>query len=243
MRQLGNQRHPDGQLAFHRTVSVTGSSRVEQGKPQTSALSPAASLNQSQLDAIASAVGRDTTFIWDLLAQERHQRLAKIGNQLARLGRSVLMVSHTNSAVDQAIIHIADALGSNLKDGSILRLGVPHDLRLLQRPRLLAQTHIDERSEQLAAEREELRNLREQHEARGVAASNGRRRLLPGQRSPRRRQEIEVLLNRPEVGVGRSLPYDEPEVVCLTGGNVGPRTRRASDGRARRRIGAGAAGL
>ncbi len=123
------------------------------GKPAT--IEPSA-LNAEQMAAVASSVGRDTTFIWGPPGTGKTRTIGQIGVELIRRGRPLLLVSHTNAAVDQAILKIAVELGDELVDGSVLRLGVTKEQALLKRPRLLAQTHIDERGEALAVERDEL---------------------------------------------------------------------------------------
>jgi hypothetical protein len=123
------------------------------GEP--AAIEPSA-LNVEQMAAVASSVGRDTTFIWGPPGTGKTRTIGQIGVELLRRGRSLLLVSHTNAAVDQAILKIAGELGEELVDGSVLRLGVTKEQALLERPRLLAQTHIDERGAALAAERDEL---------------------------------------------------------------------------------------
>jgi hypothetical protein len=122
-------------------------------------------MNRAQAEAVASALGRDTTFIWGPPGTGKTRTIGAIGNELLRAGRSVLIVSHTNSAVDQALLKVADELGSELIDGSVLRLGEPKDEQLRNRSRLRAETHIQERSrelleaqEALGAERVALRN-------------------------------------------------------------------------------------
>lgn len=117
---------------------------------------PVAGLNASQAGAVASALGRDTTFIWGPPGTGKTRTIGKIGEQLVRRGRSVLAVSHTNSAVDQAILEIVRDLGDDLVDGSVLRLGTPKDQRLAERERLLAKTHIKERSQELLDRQAEL---------------------------------------------------------------------------------------
>jgi Cdc6-like AAA superfamily ATPase len=87
-------------------------------------------LNDKQAEAVASALGRDTTFIWGPPGTGKTRTIGKIGEQLVRADRSVLVVSHTNSAVDQALMEIAHDLGRELVDGSVLRLGDPRDQRL-----------------------------------------------------------------------------------------------------------------
>jgi AAA domain len=80
-------------------------------------------LNVRQAEAVGSALGRDTTFIWGPPGTGKTRTIGKIGEQFVRAGRSVLVVSHTNSAVDQALMQIASDLGPDLVDGSVLRLG------------------------------------------------------------------------------------------------------------------------
>jgi hypothetical protein len=70
----------------------------------------------------------------------------------------VLVVSHTNSAVDQALLEIAQDLGDDLVEGSVLRLGDPRDPRLLNGDglRLRAEPHIRERSRELLERKDVL---------------------------------------------------------------------------------------
>jgi AAA domain/PLD-like domain len=113
-------------------------------------------LNDRQSEAVASALGRDTTFIWGPPGTGKTRTIGKIGEQLVRAGRSVLVVSHTNSAVDQALMEVANDLGDDLVDGTVLRLGDPHDQRLVERERLRAETHVRERSQDLLTRKNEL---------------------------------------------------------------------------------------
>jgi len=136
------------------------------------------SLNEFQAEAVASALGRDTTLVWGPPGTGKTRTIGTIGEELWKANRSVLLVSHTNAAVDQALLHIGDALGERAEDGSVLRVGAPKDLRLLERPRLLAETHIKERAEVLDREEADLRaergqavaRVREAHELIALAA-------------------------------------------------------------------------
>lgn len=127
-------------------------------------------LNAKQAEAVASSIGRDTTFIWGPPGTGKTRTIGRIGFELEQRGRSLLLVSHTNAAVDQAIIKIADELGEKLVDGSVLRLGEPKDQALLDRPRLLASTHIEERSAALVEERTTLVAERSEVAARAIEA-------------------------------------------------------------------------
>jgi hypothetical protein len=143
-------------------------------------------VNDQQADAVASALGRDTTFIWGPPGTGKTRTIGKIGEQLVRAGRSVLIVSHTNSAVDQALLEVAHDLANDLVPGSVLRLGDPRDLRLLKGDgeRLRAETHIRERSQELLDRKEEAIAERAEKTAR---LANVRRLLAIAEWAGRRR--------------------------------------------------------
>src|SRR5271166_6726771 len=82
-------------------------------------------LNKEQRDAVVSALGRDITFIWGPPGTGKTQTIGEIGAQLFLRGRTLLMVSHTNTAVDEALIRIADALKSEFLEGQVIRVGEP----------------------------------------------------------------------------------------------------------------------
>jgi hypothetical protein len=83
--------------------------------------------------------------------------LGTLATELHRRGRSALLVSHTNAAVDQALLHVARAIGEDeLARGLVLRLGESKDDRVLNTPDLLVQTHVERRSAELVAERGQL---------------------------------------------------------------------------------------
>ena len=116
-------------------------------------------LNAGQRAAVCSAVGRDTTFIWGPPGTGKTATIGAIGAELFRRECSVLMVSHTNTAVDQALLKIADEIGNEegaLAAGAVLRVGDPADPQLQEREELLLSTHVARRSEELAARRAEL---------------------------------------------------------------------------------------
>ncbi|MGB2806781.1 MAG: AAA domain-containing protein [Sedimentisphaerales bacterium] len=116
-------------------------------------------LNPQQNEALACSLGRNTTFIWGPPGTGKTRTIGVIGEQLYRRGRSVLLVSHTNIAVDGAIKQIAERLGSESEDlanGKVIRVGEPRDPSINQIKNVLLQTHIDKRSEELAERRVKL---------------------------------------------------------------------------------------
>ena len=117
-----------------------------------------AQLNEDQLNAVASALGRDTTFIWGPPGTGKTSTIGAIGEGLYAQGRSLLLVSHTNTAVDQALLRIGEELGEEeLKHGLVFRIGQPRDQRLQEQDELLLPTHVARRSEELVARKEELK--------------------------------------------------------------------------------------
>jgi hypothetical protein len=114
-------------------------------------------LNEEQREAVSSALGRDLTFVWGPPGTGKTMTLGTLATELHRRGRSALLVSHTNAAVDQALLHVAHAIGEDeLARGLVLRLGESKDDRILNTPDLLVKTHVERRSAQLVAEREQL---------------------------------------------------------------------------------------
>lgn len=127
-----------------------GDRLLGQAAPTGSAVSAAVEgLNAEPADAVDSSLGRDTTFIWGPPGTGKTRTIGTIGEQLYRRERSLLLVSHTNAAVDQALLHIARQLGQEMTEGSVLRVGDPVDQRLKEAPELLAATHVKRRTEQL----------------------------------------------------------------------------------------------
>jgi hypothetical protein len=114
-------------------------------------------LNGSQLDALASALGRDTTFIWGPPGTGKTSTIGALGECLYAMNRSLLVVSHTNTAVDQALLRIGEAIDDQeLRNGAVFRVGQPRDQRLAETEDLLLSTHVRRRSEEMVARRTEL---------------------------------------------------------------------------------------
>jgi hypothetical protein len=97
--------------------------------------------------------------IWGPPGTGKTQTIGEIGFQLYERNRPILLVSHTNTAVDQAIIQIGKKIHKDaLKNGKAIRVGNPKDERLREESNLLLDTHVARRSEKLANKRDELKN-------------------------------------------------------------------------------------
>jgi hypothetical protein len=85
-------------------------------------------LNREQCEVVGSALGRDLTFVWGPPGTGKTMTVGTLATELHRRDRSVLLVSHTNAAVDQALLHVARAIGKEeLAQGLVLRLGESKD--------------------------------------------------------------------------------------------------------------------
>jgi len=114
-------------------------------------------LDEAQDAALGSSLGRDITFIWGPPGTGKTQTVGSIGAQLYRRRRSLLVVSHTSAAVDQALMEIAERLGGDLGTGALFRLGIPSDQRLREREDLLLDAVVRKRREKLRERQAQLR--------------------------------------------------------------------------------------
>lgn len=87
---------------------------------------------KNQNNAIISALSNDITYIWGPPGTGKTAVIGQIINELYKHGRSVLMVSHTNTAVDSAIekadeTYFSEHPTDNTDNASypILRFGIP----------------------------------------------------------------------------------------------------------------------
>jgi AAA domain-containing protein len=108
-------------------------------------------LNAGQEDAVGHALGCSGTFIWGPPGTGKTRTIGALIAESVRRGRSVLLVSHTNVAVDEAMLRTATALGDDLPAGRVIRLGRAHRQELLEQPELLAETHAARREKGLVS--------------------------------------------------------------------------------------------
>jgi hypothetical protein len=110
-------------------------------------------LNAEQRLAVESVLGSDTVFIWGPPGTGKTQTIGEIGTQLFRNKQTLLIASHTNTAVDEALIRIAKALDGEIKEGDVLRLGEPVKSELQARPDLILKRVAEKRSAELEAQK------------------------------------------------------------------------------------------
>lgn len=85
-------------------------------------------LNEQQNSALTSALQNNITYIWGPPGTGKTHTIGHIISNFVRAGKSVLMVSHTNSAIDTALIKLYQLLPDKeiFQEGKILRLGNPY---------------------------------------------------------------------------------------------------------------------
>jgi len=115
--------------------------------------------NEGQKNAVKSALENDITYIWGPPGTGKTTVIGNVIDELYRHERSVLIVSHTNTAVDGAIIKADKTYRKSHQESRdaypILRIGitsedVPHDA--------LLDSHIEQLGKELVEQRETLEN-------------------------------------------------------------------------------------
>ncbi|HVE98324.1 MAG TPA: AAA domain-containing protein, partial [Mycobacteriales bacterium] len=83
----------------------------------------AAALNEEQCAAVALGLGSDLTYVWGPPGTGKTTTVAHLVAAHYRAGRSVLLVSNTNTAVDTAVLRVAELLAEEpgFAAGSVLR--------------------------------------------------------------------------------------------------------------------------
>jgi hypothetical protein len=113
-------------------------------------------LNTEQHSAVESALGRNLTFIWGPPGTGKTQTIGSIGRELFMRHRTLLLVSHTNVAVDEALHRIASLCEGSFAEGEIIRIGEPVKAEMQRRTDLICHHIASRRSEALRRQREVL---------------------------------------------------------------------------------------
>jgi len=119
------ERIEDNASADNAAASRMLGSAPASGKPKKSPDVP--KLSESQMRALESALGRNLTVIWGPPGTGKTYTIGTIAKCLYTSARTVLIVSHTNIAVDQAITQVAKAMPDKLEQGTVIRVGEVRD--------------------------------------------------------------------------------------------------------------------
>lgn len=158
-------------------------------------------VRDEQRYAIQRAIGSQVQFVWGPPGTGKTQTLAALCEVLVELGESVLLTSHTNVAVDEAMLRAAGPDGPLFetlpyKEGKLLRYGTPKHPNLAQIEDLSAEaiaerlaSHIKVRLAEVSGELEGVRGERDevqsaldewQEAERFTAELRSRQRALDG---------------------------------------------------------------
>jgi hypothetical protein len=82
-------------------------------------------LNLSQEKALRQALGSEVTYIWGPPGTGKSQTIATIVEAMVKMGKSVLVLAHTNSATDSVMLKTVEHLitSDELRDGKFVREG------------------------------------------------------------------------------------------------------------------------
>ena len=129
-------------------------------EPHPAVLRGGREMNEDQERAVRRSLGSRTTFVWGPPGTGKTWTLARIVEAHYRAGRSVLLVSHTNVAVDTALEQVAERLCSEaaFDRGLVLRRGpiVREELRRRFGSQIVPQKVAARRSAPLRQERKAL---------------------------------------------------------------------------------------
>ncbi|HMR67207.1 MAG TPA: AAA domain-containing protein [Anaerolineae bacterium] len=114
--------------------------------------------NQHQLEAVAHVLSNQVSFIWGPPGTGKTKTLGLSVAALVSAGKSVLVVAHSNVAVDVAMLSIAENLcrSPEYETGRILRFGVSYKPEIRQYPNLDVREVLRRQNPELIARIEEL---------------------------------------------------------------------------------------
>lgn len=106
------------------------------------------SYNQSQAQALSKAMSQDITFVWGPPGTGKTKTLGMLAAAMLNRGESVLLVAHSNSAVDVAMAGIGrcTAKTTEYSNGRILRYGIVANKEELESFPLLSVKNVAKKS-------------------------------------------------------------------------------------------------
>ncbi|MFA5417689.1 MAG: AAA domain-containing protein [Bacteroidales bacterium] len=128
--------------------------------------------NESQHKAIESSINDFISIIWGPPGTGKTVTIARAIESHLNIGRKVLLLSHSNNAVDQALISVAKQMKSNYYNkGQLVRLGTPKSEMISNYENedctlVLIEKIAEFKSKELVEDKKKLERQIEQHEER-----------------------------------------------------------------------------
>lgn len=153
-----------GEAKFNRPAGdrVLGLSPVKSAdaEPDPAVSQGIGQLNDDQTVAVRRSLGSDTTYLWGPPGTGKTTTLARIVEAHYRAGRSVLLVSNTNIAVDTALEKVAERLKGEpaFHQGLVIRHGpvVKEELRKRFGPQVMLEAIVARLGDALRSDRNQL---------------------------------------------------------------------------------------
>jgi hypothetical protein len=123
---------------------------------------PALVPNAAQLAAVGKCAGSRLHFVWGPPGTGKTANVAQVVRALVANSERVLVLAHANAAVDVAMLRVADAFAGTgeLREGRILRIGVPQLPEAQGRAEILPEEVIARRQPDLVARKRALEGRR-----------------------------------------------------------------------------------
>ncbi|HEX9639800.1 MAG TPA: AAA domain-containing protein, partial [Candidatus Krumholzibacteria bacterium] len=160
----GLEKIRSGEAQFNRQAGdrVLGLSPVRSAdaEPNPVAIQGDGRPNDDQMLAVRRSLGSDTTYVWGPPGTGKTTTLARIVEAHYRAGRSVLLVSNTNIAVDTALERVAERLKGEpeFHQGLVIRQGpvVKEELRQRFGPQVILEEIVARLGAALRREKDQL---------------------------------------------------------------------------------------
>jgi superfamily I DNA and/or RNA helicase/ssDNA-binding Zn-finger/Zn-ribbon topoisomerase 1 len=96
-------------------------------RPVQEAVTTKIDLPSKQAEALSRSLSQEVTFIWGPPGTGKTKTIAAIIDSFISANKVVLLTAHTNAAVDEALVKLAETLSNKslLEDGKIVRYGTP----------------------------------------------------------------------------------------------------------------------
>lgn len=144
--------YPDGDKNATKLLSGIGQ---QLGKPLD--------YNEDQFKAVATVLGREISFIWGPPGTGKTKTLGMAVAALAEAGESVLVVAHSNAAVDVAMLSVGHNLHRSqpYDEGKVLRFGIIRNTDLDQYSNLHVRGVVERQNPALISELKSLEKNRQ----------------------------------------------------------------------------------